>query len=101
MRRAFLIALLLYTSFDFANPLLPGAVNFDDDQTVLATGAGPRDLGPGPLSAPARTLETVRVDGVEPPQSVTAFRVPARRQPSQFRRSYPGPTPSPGSTEDH
>jgi hypothetical protein len=43
------LALMLYLAADFANPLMPGAVCFDPDDTVDAVGCVRSPVTPSPL----------------------------------------------------
>jgi hypothetical protein len=65
VRQLLLLALIAYAALDFANPLIPGAVNFDHDDTVLAAHRGAVQVDPvGPPADAVRWL-TVARDRIE------------------------------------
>jgi hypothetical protein len=103
MRRALLVALVAYAVLDFASPLIPGAVNFDDDQTILAARPVPhRGVEFAPLAAQlVRWIDAVHVDRVETHHRPVSTLAPIGRPPSQLRPSYPPASHSPDATEDH
>jgi hypothetical protein len=95
--------LVAYAALDFANPLIPGAVNFDDDQTILAARPVPhRGVELASLAAQVfRWVEAVGVDRVETHHWFLPRLAPVRRLPPQLRPSYPPASHSPDATEDH
>ena len=97
------LLLILYVSLDFANPMMPGAVSFDPDDSVEAVrpdrsradgDAAPEAPGPAPERPEPGLL--VRL-AARPAPGI----VPPRRAPVLPRfRPARSPDPAPGS-DDH
>jgi hypothetical protein len=103
MRRALLIAVVAYAWLDFANPLIPGAVNFNDDHTVLAARSvehSGADLAPVTAHTASR-IEMVRSDVVEVSRPVTAPVAPRRRFPPRIGSVRTPVSQSPDASDDH
>jgi hypothetical protein len=49
MYRLFVVALFAYITLDLADPNLPGALNFDPDQSVTAISTQSRTTAPAPM----------------------------------------------------
>lgn len=80
MRRTLLIALIAYTLLDFANPLVPGAVNFNDDETILGARRAESGAPEGmPLAAGAeRRAQVPGLDTVQARERPAVVVPPAR-----------------------
>jgi hypothetical protein len=104
LRRIALVLFLVYEIVDFADPLMPGAVNFNDDETVYSArveDGAVRIVAPPLLveHAPAAPLHddahrSRRVAAVLPPRPTTAT------GPSHHRTYPPRHTPQ-DSLDDH
>ena len=87
------LALVLYLALDFANPLMPGSVSFDPDESVHATRAGSirdhqdlvvapsidwahHDLGGGPGQPSVRLSRAHRVARRSTPARLLLLRLP-------------------------
>jgi hypothetical protein len=95
--------LILYVSLDFANPMMPGAVSFDPDDSVEAIRPDRSrvdgDAAPAPPGPAAERLEPSRLVrlAARPAPGI----VPPRRAPVLPRlRPARSPDPAPGS-DDH
>ena len=101
LSRWFKFALVLYVALDFANPLMPGAVNFDPDTSVDGITAHhqvSRSLFVSvATSAPVSTQSppVPHVGGMRPTRTVVGDWL------ADVRRAHSGPSEPPLLTEDH
>lgn len=99
----FTLALLLYLALDFGNPLMPGAVSFDADESVDAMRGGEvrghQEATVPPVAQPAR------VDVADGARQPSVRRLPEghRLTPlfSTPRRTYARQAESVPSSDDH
>jgi hypothetical protein len=104
MRRAFLVILLCYETLDYANPLLPGAVNFNDDYTVYGLSAArdvenPRLVGV-PVALPQPVFGPNERAAVAPLRSPLASRI-ERLAVRHHRSAHPPGADPPSAADDH
>ena len=100
--RLTLLLLLLYVVLDFSNPLMPGAVSFDLDESVEAVRPG-RLEPPATAGAATPAPAPSRVESAAPARS--ALRRPAGRAAppvvlTHLRRT-PAPSRASDRSEDH
>lgn len=80
MRRVLRLLLVVYVTLDFADPNMPGALNFDPNESVDATYSAPRTVLPtikefvSPLLPQAQTVRTAAAD-FQPPRPIVHVRV--------------------------
>ncbi|MBI1964092.1 MAG: hypothetical protein HYS37_12045 [Candidatus Rokubacteria bacterium] len=89
--------LLLYVALDFSNPLMPGAVSFDPDDSVEAVRAGRLEppaaaVAVTPVPAPARVESA--------PPTRPALRRPAGPAAPPVVLTHLRRTPAPSRTSD-
>jgi hypothetical protein len=101
MWRAVCVVFVVYACLDYAGPLVPGAVNFTDDDTVLAGRLDHRPLSLAP-PAPQAPGSAELVAGLRPAirTTIAAPARPVRHQP-QSRPSAMRRASSPDPSEDH
>jgi hypothetical protein len=71
MRRVLFALLLLYISFDFADPFLPGVFTFDGDDALITSDSHNRTQG-----APPPSLTAGLLDGAETSECIRPHRSP-------------------------
>jgi hypothetical protein len=104
MRRWFAFVLLVYISLDFSDPNLPGALNFDLDQSVDAVHTQLRGQLPLAKSFILPVAPIVEGARVLPPLEIAAVRpvTVTSRTPSYVRpRALLANARPPSSTEPH
>lgn len=103
LRRWLALAFLLYVALDFANPMIPGAVTFDPDDTVEAVRAdGAAALEQLIVIAPAPAPDAVAPARLVPLVAPAPRTVPgAHRRFTRARRVPPTSRPAPPGAEDH
>jgi hypothetical protein len=77
VRRIALVLLLVYETLDFADPLIPGAVNFNDDQTVYSA------MEPRPSSIDVAPLHVEVL-----PDAIREAARRSHRRPAVVRRQH-------------
>ncbi len=101
--KSLVLSLLVYVSLDFAAPLMPGAIYFEDGTLTVVPGDRCRadqsslSIRPAPATRPPEPIPTLLMTSapVAPLAPRTQRRtVPARRPPSPSETSA-------SSTEDH
>jgi hypothetical protein len=103
MRRLLVLALLVYLALDFGDPSMPGALNFDPDQSVEAVSTQPREGAPvsiiAALSSPVLVTTTTQVLRQDTPKNRVA---PAdRRKLTRLQRPRALLSQTPTSPEAH
>jgi hypothetical protein len=103
MCRGLTLLLLVYVTLDFADPSMPGALNFDLNQSVDATYSAPRTVLPTMKAFPSPALpqaQTVRAVAEKFPRrrpTVHVRVVGFNLKPHAFRVAPVAPPPS----DDH
>lgn len=101
--RGLTLAVLAYLCLDFANPMIPGAVSFEPDESVEGVW-GDRGRCDAAALRPPPALASVQV---EPPPGLPAARprrlVPSTRpeRPGHLGRSRLTPSDTAASADDH
>ena len=102
--RGFFLALIVYLTLDFANPLMPGAVNFDSDESVEGvTLHHPRSkpLRSHVVGAPL-SLSVTAVPAVAPQARAERPRSPVPGDwLARVRLAHAGQSEPPPPTDDH
>ncbi len=99
----FTLALLLYVTLDFGNPLMPGAVSFDPSESVEAMQGGgaraPHDMVPAPAVEPSRI--DVPAEPAPPSRRRLLQAQHFKQQVSAPRLTYARPADPVRSPDDH
>jgi len=99
--RRLTLLIALYVTLDFANPLMPGAVNFDPDESV--EGVTIQHHQPRPQFAVVPTAAPVRAESREAPRLLARrSHAPALREWFiDLRQAHARSSDPPPLTEDH
>ena len=100
--RLAILFFLLYVAFDFANPLMPGAVSFDPNDSVEAVRASQARAGAATVATVPRTPERLRAPGeARPVVRAEPVILPPRERLGHRRRAPAPAPPPPQASEDH
>ncbi|HBH01064.1 MAG TPA: hypothetical protein DDZ42_03920 [Candidatus Rokubacteria bacterium] len=101
--RLAILFVLLYVAFDFANPLMPGAVSFDPDDSVEAVRASQAGAGDAAVVAvPPRAPERLQAPaGARPLARVASAVRPPRERLGHLWRAPARLAAPPQPSEDH
>lgn len=97
------LLLLVYVAVDFANPLMPGAVSFNPDDSVEGVRASQARVGDAPVMAvPPRGPDRLQTPASGRPIARVEPVIPPPRERLGHRLRAPAPPPaSAQSSEDH
>jgi hypothetical protein len=97
------LLLLVYVTLDFANPLMPGAVRFDDGSVDVVHADRARPATPAPAVDLASSSEIV-IDPrahIRPPDRPNSIAQPRHHAVTRIRRSPLSSSESSAVSEDH
>jgi hypothetical protein len=97
------LLLLVYVTLDFANPLMPGAVRFDDGSVDVVHADRTRPVMPTPpadLASPSDIVIDPRAH-VRAPDHPSSILQPRRRAVTRIRRSPLSSSEPSAVSEDH
>jgi hypothetical protein len=101
MARLLLVALLCYAGLDASDPMVAGAVDFDDDVVVMASSSiEPRARLSPTIATLPRWVAMVRVESLQAPDRLVTHVRPTERVPQLRPRRAAALRPASASEDD-